>query len=329
MGQQSKIAWCSDTWNYWIGCSKISPECAHCYADELDEKRFSKTLGGSTKENPVRHWGKGAPRHLTSETTRTAPRRWNESPLICNKCGQHDSLVTKPGSDCWQCHGGKFERRRVFTGSLMDWADEEVPDSWRDDVFDLAEKCPDILFLFLTKRAYNAYRYLHRRYVQHNVEIPRNFWVGMSWMKDRTADVRWMLRIPAAIRFLSVEPMLDEPCIFQAVQEDFKGEFKGVKPIHWIILGGESGDKARPCNVEWIRRTLRICRNYGIAPFVKQLGSHVIAEDVSLESWGYRPTLADVDQARRQARVILKDPKGGDMAEWPEDLRVQDFPQQP
>lgn len=247
MSERSKITWTHATWNPWIGCTKFSEECANCYADELDRKRFSVTLGGSSKEFPIIHWGKGAPRHSTKQWN--APLAWNRRPLVC-ECG------TAHKKDIMVCNCGsvEFEHRRVFCGSLMDWADEEVSDRWRDRLFDVAERCLDLRFLFLTKRIKNARNYLRTRY--YNREIPRHFWIGMSWMQKRPDDVDHLLAIPAEVRFLSVEPML--------------GHFSYVPGVNWVILGGESGPKARPCNVDWIRDAVRQCQQVGVKVFVKQ-----------------------------------------------------------
>jgi protein gp37 len=299
VGAQTNIHWSDSTWNFWIGCSKVSTHCANCYADELDEKRFSKTLGGATKENPVRHWGKGAPRHLTSEATRNAPLVWNKRPLICANCGFPH---TKAIMIC-KCGSIEFYRRRVFTGSLMDWADEEVPDSWRDELFTTAEQCQNLTFQFLTKRPYHAHRYLANRY---GGAIPRHFWIGMSWMDDKPNEIEWLLRIPAAIRFLSVEPMLG-PLTYQLPHRDASGP-----SIDWLILGGESGNNARPCNVKWIRDGMRQCRESGVVPFVKQMGSFCIEE-----------------RGSQRVRIHHDDRAGADPLEWPEALRIQEFPQHP
>ena len=95
--------------------------------------------------------------------------------------------------------------------------------------------------------------------------------------------------IPAAVRFVSYEPAL---LSLDVSQEGLVGY------PDWLICGGESGPNARPMNIEWFRSALRQCRQYGIAPFVKQMGS----------------------------RAGLKDSKGSDPSEWPEDLRVQEWP---
>lgn len=272
MSEKTKISWCDSTWNYWIGCTKVAEECANCYAAEQDQRRFSRTLGEGTPENPVRHWGKGQPRHLTSEATRFAPLKWNKKAI-----GQH----------------------RVFCGSLMDWADEEVPDEWRREMFRVADQCKNLTFLFLTKRPENAYKWFKIRYTSNGLEIPRHFWVGMSWMQAKSQEVEWLLKIPAMVRFLSIEPIL-EP--FQI------GDFD-LPSIQWIIFGGESGKNARPCNVAWIRDGLYQCRAASVKCFVKQLGSFCIEEHGS-----------------QRSRICHDDPKGGDPTEWPEDLRVQEFP---
>jgi len=96
--------------------------------------------------------------------------------------------------------------------------------------------------------------------------------------------------------------------------------------LDWVIVGGESGPKARPCNVEWIRDVVRQCQEAGVPCFVKQLGANVEVCDI-IDAADYFPGLVKLSPARRpNARVHLADRKGGDPAEWPEDLRVREFP---
>jgi protein gp37 len=131
-----------------------------------------------------------------------------------------------------------------------------------------------------------------------------NLWLGTSVENRAAADARIPLlaQIPAAVRFLSVEPLLGP------VTLDLAG-------IHWAIVGGESGPHARPCNVAWIRSIVRQCREAGVACFVKQ--------------WGSRPYFGghrgDVYDDHTYHKLV--DSKGGDPAEWPEDIRVREFPQ--
>jgi len=289
MSARTSISWAHATLNWWIGCTVYSPECNNCYAREQDRKRFSKTLGGATKEQPIPHWGKGAPRHLTDASRDGTLLRWNKQPFVCSGCGKASKgPITEDhpfhGNEaCW-CDG-RSERRRVFIGSLMDWADQEVPDSWRDALFTEAEKATDLTLMFLTKRAQNAHRYLTARYPDG---CPDHFWIGMSWMQDRPEDIQWLLKIQAAIRFLSVEPMLgpvglanwlwrlpepicsncpknaDCECGYRTAKEN------GLPSIDWVILGGESGPNRRDPGIEPLLSVVRQCTYADVPVFVKQ-----------------------------------------------------------
>jgi len=117
-----------------------------------------------------------------------------------------------------------------------------------------------------------------------------NIWIGVSAGADQAAA----LEIPARIHFLSCEPMLHPLDTTHAARFD------------WKIFGGESGAHARPCRTDWIREGVIFCRDYKIAAFVKQLGTR--AQDPTGEP------------------LRLRDSHGGDMSEWPEDLRVREFP---
>jgi protein gp37 len=315
MGEGTKIAWCSDTWNPWIGCTKFSAECLNCYADTLDLNRFSKTLGGATTDQPIRHWGPGRPRHRTNSFTDGTVLAWNRRPLVCDTCGlTGHGLCLEPGDKCpdQKCDG-KLERRRVFCGSLMDWADEEVPDSWRDQVFTIAEQCTGMIFMFLTKRGENAMRYIKRRYPDG---APAHFWGGMSYMGDRPGEICYLVNTPWRTRFLSVEPMLG-PVMLHGEQDGKVYRWLGKGGIDQVIFGGESGPDARPCNIAWIRNGVWQCRAGGAAPYVKQLGARPV-EDIHDYRGGYLGF---------QRLDNIRDPKGGKMAEWPVDLRgVREFP---
>jgi protein gp37 len=170
-----------------------------------------------------------------------------------------------------------------------------------------------------------------------------NVWCGTSVEDQARADERvpHLLRCPAAVRFLSCEPLLG-PVKFSRIKTGVSevtnvltGNWQasdridggacvgwGDKRIHWVIVGGESGPGSRPCDVAWIRDIVRQCRASGVACFVKQLGAEPITRTVwwpASQRGGYKP-----DTGHFVAK--LRDRKGGDPAEWPEDLRVREMP---
>lgn len=259
--ENSAIQWTHHTFNPWIGCTKVSPECKNCYAETLMDTRYGRVK-----------WGKGNPRVRTSPANWKLPRRWNK-----------DVNGT---------------RARVFCASLSDWLDDDhVPIEWLADLLETVRATPNLDWLLLSKRPQNWKARIEEvesrglagvevttRWLNGNP--PANVWIGVS----AGADAAAALDIPAAVHFLSCEPML------RPMDETHAAGFD------WIIFGGESGAGARACSVPWIRDGIAFCRKHGIAPFVKQLGAFV------------------------EPPMTLRDHKGGDMSEWPEDLRVREFP---
>lgn len=221
--------------------------------------------------------------------------------------------------------GTNFKRPRVFCASLADWLDDEVDIMWLSDLLVLIHKTPNLDWLLLTKRPEHFSQRLEDVYMRSPDEaasgiaydwgrgalIPANIWIGTSVEDQERADlrIRHLVKIPAKVRFLSVEPMLGSidfsPRLISRVPVRPGYEPVVIRSIDWAIFGGESGHKARPCDIRWIRDGVAQCRVAGVAPFVKQLGSDPLEGVLGLP---------------------IKDKKGGDMSEWPEDLRVREFP---
>lgn len=223
--------------------------------------------------------------------------------------------------------------RRVFVNSLSDLFHEEVPDDFIAQVFDTMRLAPQHFFQVLTKRPERAAelvpelydyagRYEIRDYADDGVALP-NVWLGVSIENARftwRADV--LRQIPAAVRFVSAEPLLGT--LFPETSGSTAGEGAGrvgrpgdeteprrrpldLTAIDWVIVGGESGPGSRPMRLEWADQIIANAREHCVAPFVKQLGS-VWAKQVRAE-YGMRP-----------------DSKGGDWQHWPERLRIREFP---
>lgn len=177
-----------------------------------------------------------------------------------------------------------------------------------------------------------------------------NVWLGVSVEDQTTAEARipLLLRTPAALRFVSYEPAIGPVNICPWIHADWSPtlnwwKYSPVKAgpvIDWIVCGGESGQKARPCQPHWLRQVVEPCRvSQTTKVFVKQLGAHVVTrnddgwEGDTPRSWpmdtrfdehihGFRE-----DHQGAPVRVRLRDPKGGDPAEWPEELRVRQWPE--
>lgn len=212
MADHSKIEWTDATFNPWIGCTKVSPACDHCYAAVSTPAR---RLGVE--------WGAGQPRRRTSDGNWKLPLRWNARPFWqCEACGWRgeDGEGSSRLRVCTSC-AGKLQpaRRRVFCASLADVFDNEVPTAWRRDLFQLIIDTPNLDWLLLTKRIGNAERMMEDagvfsggRYSAgdgHRHPLP-NVWLGATVCNQAEADrdIPKLLATPAAVRFLSMEPLL-------------------------------------------------------------------------------------------------------------------------
>jgi len=245
MAENSKIEWTNHTFNPWIGCTKVSPGCANCYAETLMDKRLKQV-----------NWGKGNPRKLTGKSTWDKVLAWNKAE----------------------------GRQKVFVASLADWLDDEVEIEWLAWLLDHVRKCQNLDFLMLTKRPYlwesrirQAMEYWRER-SEMNDEIepthrmlamwlaghaPKNIWLGTSAEDQTRWDERMpiLMSIPAGVRFVSAEPLL--------------GPIEmGKHRPDWIIVGGESGPGARPMSDKWVRSLEKQSRQHGseTAFFFKQWG---------------------------------------------------------
>lgn len=216
MADRSGIEWTEATWNPVTGCSKVSPGCAHCYAETLSLRfRWSTKpwLPAHESENVILH-----PERLEQ------PLRWRRP-------------------------------RVVFVNSMSDLFHEHVPLEFVRSVFDVMAEADRHTFQILTKRS--------RRLAQFAPELdwPRNVWMGVSIENRRWAARADVLReVPAAVRFISAEPLL--------------GPLEGLDltGIDWLIAGGESGHRYRPVELDWIRELRDQCRDARVAFFLKQIG---------------------------------------------------------
>lgn len=299
MGENSKISWTHHTFNPWIGCTKIAAGCANCYAAAQDKLRRWTSNG----------WGAGQPRKRTSEANWKQPLKWDREAKAAG------------------------ERRRVFCASLADVFDEEVPDDWRFDLFELILRCPNLDWLLLTKRPNSACAWFERvrSLILSEFPIP-NVWLGVSIATQADADknIPILLKCRASVRFVSAEPLIEAVDLsrvvikrkesgpdvsFDALQGWHGGSEADRTRLDWVIVGGESGPGARPCDVAWVRSIVQQCQAAGVPVFVKQLGQRPVTDSAAWE------------EGLPAYRKVLKDRKGGNMEEWPEDLRVRQFPE--
>lgn len=324
MGDTS-IEWTDATWNPVRGCSRVSAGCEHCYA-ERQAARFSGP--GMPYEGLVRI-GKQGP-HWTG-AVRLVPDKLDE-PLR------------------WR------RPRRVFVNSMSDLFHESLTDEQIAAVFGVMAAAPQHTFQVLTKRARRMREWFGWVAEQErcgaaprdvmmvdlwsvlwdapaatktaaNLAIQRAPWplanvhLGVSCDDQETWDARTaeLRRCPAAIRWVSLEPQLGdvgvEPaltcgtCGFNGTDRadgrTHRADCTGLPPIDWIVQGGESGPGARFFDLRWARATIEQCRAAGTRAFFKQAGSKPVLDGQPLR---------------------LRDRKGGDLLELPEDLRVREFP---
>lgn len=317
MGTTTKIQWAHHTANAWIGCTKVSPGCDHCYA-ECGAQRLN--VG----------WGDHAQRLLPL---------WDR--LMRNVLAW-DRAAEQAGV-----------RRRVFWNSYSDFLEKQVEVAHRRLLAcGVMEATRHLDHLILTKRPEN-WRLLPRRWED---EWPAHIWFGVTVETQEWADRRipFLLPIPARVRFVSAEPLLGrvdlDKWVFNrrdvirklmdvpmACNED-QADAITDPVLDWVIVGGESGPRARPCDVAWIRSIVQQCRVAGVACFVKQLGANIRDRNDAgfdgdeFDSWPADTQTEDNPNGCREGyqgapvRVRLRDRKGGDPSEWPTDLRVRKFP---
>lgn len=278
MSDNTKIEWTDATWNPITGCSVVSAGCKNCYAMKLAGTRLKHHpsragLTINTSNGPV--WN-GEVRFN---------RDWLDQPI-------------------------KWKRpRMIFVCAHGDLFHESVPDEWVDRVFAVMALCPQHTFQVLTKRPERMREYmgdLHpgsKRVLairqatsplmaiagnpSFAIHFPLpNVWLGVSVENQEAADERipLLLDTPAAIRWISAEPLLGPVDISNWIDPDyFTGcADDGIKGLHWVVAGGESGLNARPMHPDWARLLRNQCNEAGVAFHFKQWGEWKTDESVPL-----------------------------------------------
>lgn len=293
MADRSNIEWTDSTFNPWMGCTKVSPACDHCYAENLMDSRMHAV-----------QWGAGQQRKRTSAKNWKLPMQWNAAPFYkCFTCGWRGDNPETKGSifdglhSCPECDSVNITRarRRVFCASLADVFDNEVPIEWRRDLFDLIELTPNLDWLLLTKRIGNVFEMVSRAKSHDWLEARKNVWLGATICNQAEADrdIPKLLAIDASVRFLSIEPLLGPvdlsagylPCpnadnsimdpetgVYECCRQcDYTG-LTGEFGVDWVIVGGESGPEARPMHPDWVRSLREQCQSAGVPFLFKQWG---------------------------------------------------------
>jgi protein gp37 len=346
------IEWTDATWQVTSGCTMVSPGCAHCYAETMANR-----IAGMAKKDIKE--GIDAKRKGPYLKVIGPTGKWNS----------HIELLEGNLSI-------PLKRKKAtmyFVNSMSDLFHKDVPMEFIDRVFAVMASCPQHTFQVLTKRPERMAQYLcnkdrwvsvcnvvyamelateDRKFADHANRVQCDFenhelwplpnvWLGTSVEVQANADKRIpeLLKCPAAVRFLSCEPLLGPIDLLRVrvgeslaphnpehridalrlgywskgwgytSHSDLQTECDG-HGIDWVIVGGESGARARPCYTHWIDGIVAQCKAAGVPVFVKQLGSKHRCLD---EEFGDVP-------------IDLRDGKGGEMAEFPENLRVREFP---
>lgn len=347
----SNIEWTDVTWNVLAGCSPVSEGCRNCYA-----AREAIRLAGNPNEK------------IAAKYTGTAEMRGAgkaRRPVFTGTITVTPDVLSKPFS--WRTP------RRVFVNSMSDLFHESVQSWVVAHHFAVMAATPQHTYQVLTKRpAYMAelLRDPHFWAIVWSVGMEHwwntdalafigqigpddplpNVWLGTSVENQEAADERipHLLRTPAAVRFLSCEPLLGPVDLTEVelpeeyrisistrahinclTRHDDEHFFNDHEAIDWVIVGGESGPGARECDAAWIRSIVRQCREAGTPVFVKQLGAMPLDTCVDCDGrgprmYGERRCQTCFETGRMVLR--LRDRKGGDPSEWPQDLRVREFP---
>lgn len=304
------IQWTNVVWNPTTGCDRVSPGCDNCYALTM-AKRLK---------------GMGQAKYQRDGDPKTS--------------GPGFGLTVHPDALDLPLHW--LKPRRIFVNSMSDLFHDSVPDEFIGSVFDVMARTPRHTYQILTKR-HGRMRSLLNRWAKDDWTWRRydglwcgpvrgplpNVWLGVSIEDQHWADIRVpaLIETPAAVRFLSCEPMLSPvgldrylwlngpstagPFYDYAGRRRSGGGIGGqaisrvnARDLHWVIIGGESGPGAREMDLGWARRLIWECREAEVPVFMKQVGSVAAARELSL----------------------LADRKGGDWGHWPPDLCVREFP---
>jgi protein gp37 len=240
MGANSKIEWCDHTFNPWVGCTKISPGCEHCYAEAWAKR------SGLVKFGP-------------HERRRTSKANW-EKPWKWDREAQRRGI-----------------RYRVFCGSLCDVFEKTVPLEWQEDLFWLIACTPSLDWLLLTKRPENVQKIIPKEQWcgYDNIWLG----VTVCNQEEAEKNIPILLKTPAARMFLSCEPLLGPINLanlaFFIDENDniVPSDGRENDEIRWLIVGGESGPHARPLHPDWVRSLRDQCAAAMVPFFFKQWGT--------------------------------------------------------
>jgi len=318
MSENTNIEWCTHTFNAWWGCTKVHTGCANCYAEATDAR-----WGGD-------HWGKDASRRMILGEW-GKPAKWNEA---AEAAGTPATVFASSMCDVFEAFDGAVvnqQDQRLYIerpGRLInaeiarnlitttDTGDPVTLAYLRSKLWPIIESTPWLRWLLLTKRPENITGMVPGSWLE---AWPAHVWTGTSPVNQETADecIPRLLKVPGK-HFLSVEPMVGlvnlTPYMTEIVSST-DTEIEERRLIDWVICGGESGTgkTIRPFDLLWARSLRDQCAAAGVPFFMKQLGA--------------KPCNLPLHIGDGSGRGGLLNKKGGDPAEWPEDLRVRELPE--
>jgi protein gp37 len=351
VGADSKIQWTHHTFNAWLGCAKVHTGCMNCYAKVSQAVVMRK--GG-----PV-HWGEvwqGGDRAMLADSTWAKPMSWARAAA---KAGERHRVFCSSEADVLEVPSVPEKWPSGWDEKQIAWATERVQRiaaelaAARERLWDIIRKTayvetgtvvgmphwssyPGLDWLLLTKRPENW------RLVPEDVRPL--VWLGTSASDQETLDSACSRLVGTAgfrLTFLSLEPLVGPVDLSEWLpsSDGFYDTPEG--PVHrkdwphcpfpgWVILGGESGPKARPCREAWVAKAVKQVEGaWGVSAFVKQMGSVWASENDAKTTVSATGPILD-SQGREVGVKITEreapDHKGGDPKNWPEDLRVRDFP---
>lgn len=329
MADHSNISWTQATWQTVYGCDLESPGCLHCYAMKMAHR--------------LEAMGHAGYQGLTKKTA-AGDVVWSG---VVNPAPDNLGIPLK-----WR------KPRLVFVNSMSDLFHPAIPFEYIDKVFAVMNATGHTLpisekstrwhtYQVLTKRTERAAEYLQSRSTRRfpicgthpifhagrgeggclrgkGIEVMNagaalswplpNVWIGTSAEDQPRLELRAkpLLNCPAAVRWLSLEPLIGPIDLGKAFGP------LSVDSIDWVVVGGESGPGARPCSINWIRDIVAECRAAAVPVFVKQLGAAPFETMIA--------HLEDNRAVTVTPRLKLADRKGENPEEWPEDLRVREWP---
>ncbi len=313
---KTKIQWTESTWNPVVGCSKVSAGCDNCYAERMayrlacmGQEKYQRVI--HTPEADFRDVGTWVGYAYCDESALEIPLHWKKPRriFVCSMGDLFHESVPFEFID------------KVMGTMILSKAQTSRRYSDRFHIYQLLTKRPEIALEYYKSSPWpRISKYLDDKYNWNwgagKEWYPENVWLGVTAENQEMADKRIpiLLQIPAAVRFVSIEPMLEainfrwRPYAHQATGETYRqyldrkgstNEYEALRKLDWVIVGGESGAGRRWCDNKWVRSIAEQCKTAGVPVFVKQLHS-----------------------VHYNNPTVIKD-----INQFPEELRIRKYPQ--